>query len=69
MWLLGRLIPDHKTIADFRKDNWTLNELQVPYERVDAGMAFGIVNEPFYKKMNPNSRVPTIDDEKRVPAT
>ena len=42
---------------------WTLNELQVPYERVDAGMAFGIVNEPFYKKMNPNSRVPTIDDD------
>ena len=23
MWLLGRLIPDHKTIADFRKDNGT----------------------------------------------
>jgi transposase len=21
MWLLGRLMPDHKTIADFRKDN------------------------------------------------
>jgi transposase len=21
LWLLGRLIPDHKTIADFRKDN------------------------------------------------
>jgi transposase len=21
MWLLGRLTPDHKTIADFRKDN------------------------------------------------
>ncbi len=21
MWLLGRLLPDHKTIADFRKDN------------------------------------------------
>src|SRR5438046_9715558 len=21
MWLTGRLIPDHKTIADFRKDN------------------------------------------------
>ena len=26
-------------------------------------MAFGVVNEPFYKKMNPNSRVPTIDDD------
>ena len=22
MWLLGRLIPDHKTIADFRKEQW-----------------------------------------------
>ena len=21
MWLIGRLVPDHKTIADFRKDN------------------------------------------------
>jgi transposase len=21
MWLTGRLVPDHKTIADFRRDN------------------------------------------------
>jgi transposase len=21
MWLVGRLVPDHNTIADFRKDN------------------------------------------------
>jgi len=42
---------------------WALEELKVPYERVDAGMAFGVVNEPFYKRMNPNSRVPTIDDD------
>jgi glutathione S-transferase len=41
---------------------WTLEELKQPYERIDAGMAFGVVNEPAYKKMNPNSRVPTIDD-------
>ena len=42
---------------------WTLGELNLPYERVEAGMAFGIVSEPFYKRMNPNSRVPTIDDD------
>jgi glutathione S-transferase len=42
---------------------WTLEELKVPFERTDAGMGFGVVNEPFYKKMNPNSRVPTIDDD------
>jgi glutathione S-transferase len=42
---------------------WALDEMKVPFERVDAGMAFGVVGEPFYKKMNPNSRVPTIDDD------
>ncbi len=42
---------------------WALEELRVPYERIDAGMAFGVVNEPFYKRMNPNARVPTIDDD------
>jgi transposase len=26
MWLTGRLVPDHKTIADFRK-NWVRNWL------------------------------------------
>ena len=42
---------------------WALEELQVAYERVDAGMAFGVVNEAFYKTMNPNARVPTIEDD------
>ena len=42
---------------------WALAELAVPYERVDAGLAFGVVNDPFYVKMNPNARVPTIDDD------
>ena len=42
---------------------WAIEELKVPYERTDAGMAFGVVNEPYYKKMNPNSRVPTVDDD------
>jgi len=42
---------------------WALDELKVPYERTDAGLQFGVVNEPFYRKMNPNGRVPTIDDD------
>lgn len=42
---------------------WVLEELQLPHARVDAGMAFGVVNEAFYKQMNPNARVPTIDDD------
>jgi glutathione S-transferase len=42
---------------------WALEELKVPCERKDAGLQFGVVNEPFYRKMNPNGRVPTIEDE------
>jgi glutathione S-transferase len=39
------------------------HELGLPFERVDAGMAFGVVQTAEYKAMNPNSVVPTIDDE------
>jgi glutathione S-transferase len=42
---------------------WVLGELQLPCERIDAGMAFGVVNEAPYKKINPNARVPTIDED------
>jgi len=42
---------------------WALDELKIPCERSDAGMQFGVVNEPFYRKMNPNGRVPTIEDD------
>jgi len=42
---------------------WALNEMKVPYERIDAGMQFGVVNEPSYRRLNPNGRVPTIDDD------
>ena len=33
-----------------------------PYERIDAGMAFGRNREPDYLAMNPNGRVPTLVD-------
>ncbi len=42
---------------------WTCEELGVPYDRTDAGGAFGIVATPEYKAMNPNSVVPVIDDD------
>ena len=41
---------------------WVLDELGVPYEREDAGMAFGVVDSPDYRAMNPNGRIPTIVD-------
>jgi glutathione S-transferase len=41
---------------------WCAEELGLAFQRIDAGMSFGVVNEPGYRAMNPNGRVPTIDD-------
>ena len=42
---------------------WACGELGLKYDRVDAGMAFGVNNTPEYKAMKPNGLVPTIDDD------
>jgi len=42
---------------------WCADELGVAYERVDAGGAFGVTQTPEYLAMNPNSLVPTIEDD------
>ena len=42
---------------------WLCEELGLPYERIDAGGDFGKTTEPFYLAMNPNSRVPTLEEE------
>lgn len=49
--------------SNVKKVTWLCEEIALPYERIDAGQNFGVVNTPEYKKLNPNSLVPTIDDE------
>ncbi len=44
-----------------QKVMWAVTELRIPHERVDAGMQYGVVNTPEYRKLNPNGRVPTIE--------
>jgi len=44
-----------------QKVMWAVAELRIPHERVDAGMQYGVVNTPEYRKLNPNGRVPTIE--------
>lgn len=46
-----------------QKPLMVLEEVQLPYERIDAGLHFGINNTPEYRAMNPNGVVPTIDDD------
>ena len=40
-----------------------LEEIGLPYERLEAGMQFGVNDTEAYRSMNPNGLVPTIDDE------
>lgn len=48
--------------SNVMKVTWLCEELGIPYQRIDAGGSFGRTTEPFYLAMNPNSRVPTIEE-------
>jgi glutathione S-transferase len=48
--------------VNVQKVLWCLRELDLSYERIDAGMAFGRNTEADYLAMNPNGRVPTLVD-------
>jgi glutathione S-transferase len=52
-----------KNSINVQKVMWTVGELGLSPERIDAGMAHGIVGEPWYAALNPNRMVPTIDDD------
>ena len=51
-----------KNSSNVRKALWIAEEVGVPYETKDAGGAFGLVNEAQYRAMNPNGRIPMIED-------
>jgi glutathione S-transferase len=52
-----------KNSINVQKVLWCCGELELPFERIDAGMEHGVNNTPQYKALNPNGLVPTIDDE------
>ncbi|WP_069866402.1 glutathione S-transferase family protein [Pseudomonas citronellolis] len=51
-----------KNSSNVRKALWCAEEAGVAYQRIDAGGAFGVVNEPAYRALNPNGVVPTLED-------
>ncbi|ETT05786.1 glutathione S-transferase family protein [Providencia alcalifaciens] len=50
--------------SNVKKVLWCLKELNIPYNQKDVGGPFGGVDTPEYKKMNPNSTIPTLQDER-----
>src|SRR5436190_15552193 len=51
------------TSSNVQKVIWALAEMKLPFERIDVGGAFGKTKDPFYLAMNPNSLVPTLEEE------
>ncbi len=52
-----------KNSINVQKVLWACGELALPFDRIDAGMAFGVNNTPEYRTMNPNGLVPLINDD------
>lgn len=52
-----------KNSSNVRKALWCAEEAGLAYERIDAGGAFGLVNDAPYRALNPNGVVPTLDDD------
>jgi glutathione S-transferase len=52
-----------KNSINVQKVLWCCDELNLDYERIDAGGEFGLNREPEYLAMNPNGLIPTISDD------
>ncbi|NER62099.1 glutathione S-transferase [Pseudomonas sp. MAFF212428] len=51
-----------KNSSNVRKVLWCAQELGLDYQSIDAGGEFGLVDQPQYRALNPNGRVPMIED-------
>lgn len=48
--------------SNVQKVLWLFDEIGLPFERIDRGGKFGGLDDPDYRALNPNGRVPTVTD-------
>ena len=60
---MRRILWGRATSSNVMKVIWTLEELQLPYERIDVGGSFGKTDTPEYRAMNPTGLVPTLQED------
>ncbi|WP_118985309.1 glutathione S-transferase family protein [Photorhabdus sp. CRCIA-P01] len=51
-----------KNSSNVKKVLWCLKELDVPHNQVDIGGKFGKLDDPQYLKMNPNGKIPCLQE-------
>ena len=60
---MRRILWGRATSSNVMKVIWTLEELQLPYERIDVGGSYGKTDTPEYRAMNPTGLVPTLQED------
>lgn len=51
------------TSSNVQKAMWAIGELGLAYERVDVGGAYGGLDTPDFGALNPNRKIPAIEDD------
>ena len=59
---LGVTLWGRASSANVQKTLWALEEMGVPYEHRQVGGAFGGLDDPEFRAMNPNGLVPVLQD-------
>ena len=60
---MRRILWGRSTSSNVMKVIWLLEELKLPYERIDVGGPFGKTDAPEYRAMNPTGLVPTLQED------
>ncbi|HQT79213.1 MAG: hypothetical protein B7Z80_10700 [Rhodospirillales bacterium 20-64-7] len=60
---MQRIVWGRATSSNVMKVLWGLDEMGLPFERIDAGGAFGKTNTAEYRAMNPTGLVPTLQED------
>ncbi len=60
---MRRILWGRSTSSNVMKVIWLLEELKLPYERMDVGGPFGKTDTKEYRAMNPTGLVPTLQED------
>lgn len=48
--------------VNVQKVLWCLGEIGVPFQRHDAGLQYGVNRDPWFLRLNPNGKIPLLQD-------
>ena len=60
---MQRILWGRATSSNVMKVIWLLEELNLPYDRIDVGGSYGKTETPEYRAMNPTGLVPTLQED------